>query len=313
MMTVLRKVLEMALLFAGLLAIDHYNLAGIAFVELEPNPYWIPVVAMSLAYGSGMGLAATAIATVIWVFSTHHWPAHYDHLAIQLRLSILPLMWSVCALIIGEVTSSRQGRLKGLQQRCTELARDTDKIAKALTSLSKINRELQVRIATSHYVAGEALVAASGLLVPGQPDQRLALAKLISLAIESDDFTYYRVEGTRLVPLLSGTSPLDSRADASQVRWADAILAKPEIVHVEQQHGRTLLKGLGVAAVPVADPGTGSVVALLIIHSAPRMRFNPAKMTELRHLGQALLDYAEVFAKPALRLADGESSEGRVA
>ena len=311
MRTVLRKIVEMVLLFAGLMAADHYHLAPIPFVQLQPSPYWLPVIALSLAYGSGLGLVACVIASVIWVESPHQWPASYDHLAIQLRLSMLPLMWAVCALVIGEVTASRQRRLKALNKQCADLGKDSDKLAKALTKLSKINRDLQVGIATSKYVAGEPLMAASGLLVPGQPDQRLALAKLISLALRSDDFTYYGIEGHRLVVLLTGAGPHEGRQRPPAVLWSDGVAAKSDIVHVEQKLGRDLLEGVGIAAIPVMDPDDHSVVALLVVHSAPFLRFNPARLAELRHLGHALFDYAEVFAKPMLQLAD--SQEDRVA
>ena len=45
-----------------LVAIDRWLTGGTGFAQVQPNPYWLPVLAMALAYGTGPGVLAAALA-----------------------------------------------------------------------------------------------------------------------------------------------------------------------------------------------------------------------------------------------------------
>jgi hypothetical protein len=314
MLSHVRQWLELVVLFGALLLADHYWLAGDAFAGFEPNPYWLPILAMALAYGSGMGLAATLIASAIWVLSPHQWPAAFNSLAIQLHLSKLPLLWVVTAVMVGELTASRRSTLDKLQQRFAQLCEDSHKLSKALSRVRKINRELQVRIVVGQNAAEEAIEVASGLLRSRHPSQMEALGKLIALATHTEDFTYCHLRGESLTPLLWGGSGNEPPRDVSSARWSEAVLPGCVVLHDEQEQSQPQLEGLGLVAIRVNDPATGSTGAILLIHSAKQLRLNPTNISKFHQLSEALSLYMGVFTKAPLRLADPEDElEDKVA
>ena len=313
-LSMIRRWCELALAFAALILIDRLYFDGAAFAGLEPNPFWLPVLAFSLAYGTGLGLAAASIASLLWIFAAHDWPSNTDHLWRQLHLSILPLLWIASALVAGEVTASRQAHLKKLRAELEALAGHADKISMAFERLSRINRGLQVRIVTEHHRAGEALQAAAGLLTSSRADRLAALADLIRLSLNSADFTCYHVRGMQLLPVLSGPAASPAPGAIADAAWAEEILRSGEILHQGQAHAPVLLGGAGIAAIPVRDEANGTVLAILVIHSAEGIRLTSAKLAEFAQLGHSLARFAELLAPPrAIRLVEEPEDEARVA
>ncbi|WP_198912797.1 hypothetical protein, partial [Streptococcus agalactiae] len=63
----MRIALEFVALFGLLLLADHMVAGGTAFAGIQPNPYWLPVLVMALAYGTEAGLLAAFLASAIWL------------------------------------------------------------------------------------------------------------------------------------------------------------------------------------------------------------------------------------------------------
>jgi hypothetical protein len=293
-----RKLAELLILFGTLFAVDHLLLRGDAFSNIEPNPYWLPVLVLAMSYGSGMGLAAAAIASLLWVTSPHQWPSGIDQLGEQHHLSLLPLLWTSAALLVGEVTAGRKARFASLSQRHEELSDDWEKAAATFTNLSKINRDLQVRIASEQKIGGQAIAAAAGLVQPDQQSQAEALTRLIALSVLSDDFTYYQVRGDRIVAQLQGGAAQGRPIDASHTALAQTIARQPRIIHTGQERSRPLLQDFGIAAIPVRDELSGVLAAILVIHSSDRLQLNAAKLAEFSQIAKAIGRYSAILARP---------------
>ncbi len=311
---ILRKLAELLVLFGTLIAIDHLWMGGRAFDGVEPNPYWLPVLMLAMTYGTGMGLVAAAIASLLWVSAPHQWPSGMDHLGKQHYLSFLPLMWTMTALIVGEVTASRGARFDRLNQRFRDLTADWEKAANTFASLSKINRDLQVRIAAEEHVGGQAIVAASGLVQPDHHAQLEALTKLIALAVLSDDFTCYQLRGDRIVAQLRGVAAHSRPTNAPLAGWVKAMVDRPRIFHADAGHGVPALDDFGIAAIPVRDEEDGALAAILVIHASEGLKFNAAKVAELSQVAQALSRYSALLARPhSINLVNRAFAEGKVA
>jgi hypothetical protein len=309
-----RKLAELLVLFGILFGIDHLLLSGDAFATVEPNPYWLPVLVLAMSYGTGMGLAAAAIASLLWIMAPHQWPSGTDQLGEQHQLSLLPLLWTMAALLIGEVTASRKARYESLSKRHEELADDWEKAAATFANLSKINRDLQVRIAAEQKIGGQAISAAAGLVQPDQLSQTEALTRLIALSVLSDDFTYYQVRGDRIVAQLQGAAAHGQPIDVSQTALAQTIAKQPRIIHIGQERSRALLQDFGIAAIPVRDEVNGALTAILVIHSADKLQLNAAKLAEFSQIAKAIGRYSAVLARPhAINLVDREFVGGKVA
>lgn len=311
---ILRKFLEMAVLFALLLGIDHGLLAGDAFAEFNPNPYWVPVLVMAVTYGTGTGLISAVVATVIWLSAPHEWLRETDHLGAQLRLSIMPMLWTTAALAIGEVTSSRKASIAEHERRYEGMERNWERMADVVARLARTNRTLQVRIATEQRTVDQAVSAALGLSEIDTAGQIEAVARLIALATESEDFTYYDVRGRQMVARFCGKEAAGRPRDLSLTPLAQQMIASPALLHAGQTEDSELLEPFGVMAMPLQVREGGAVLGMILVHSAKRLRFTKAKVAELRHIAGLLGRLPVLTARgQAAETAPWRLPEGKVA
>lgn len=309
-----RRFAELATLFGALIALDRLLLNGDAFAHIEPNPLWIPVLVLAMCYGTGMGLAAAAIASLIWIISPHEWPVGTDRIDEQYFLSLLPLLWTMTALLVGEVTARRKARYDGLCQRHEDLSADWERAALTFANLSNTNRDLQVRIASEQRVGAQALTVATGLTQLDPGSRMEALTKLIALAIQTEDFTYYQVRGDRFVAQMQGAAARGRPVDLAHTLLAQTISKHMRTIHVGQERGRNQLQDFGIAAIPVREEVNGGLAAVLVIHSADGLVLNAARTAEFSQLSRAMTGYATILARPpTINLVDCDFVEGRVA
>lgn len=288
---------EMAAIFATLLAIDNLLLHGDAFSRLNPNPYWLPVLVMAITYGTGMGLIAGTVASAIWLSWPHTWPdAFSDHLEAQLRLSVMPMLWMVAALVLGEVTASRIARLASHEERHRAMEHNWQRLAEVIARLTSTNRKLQVRIATEQRTVNQAVAAAVGLAEPDPAHQIDAIARLIALAAQTEDFTFYDVRGTQVLARFAGRDAVGRPADLSRSVLAHAMLDDPRPLHEGRTGDQGVLAHFGLIALPIRRED-GELGGMIVVHSAPRLRITEARIAELSHVAELLGKAAPLFGR----------------
>ena len=280
----LRIAAEFGAMFGLLLLADHLVTGGTGFAAIQPNPFWLPVLIMALAYGTEAGLGAAVIASWIWLTRAQANVAQGDYLDRLLHLSLTPLLWFLVAALVGEVTILRAHRNARLKRDADIAARNVDRLSQAYQQLTVTNRALQVRIAVGSGTTGHIVALATDLSAPARDDRRAAIGELIALAAGTTDFTCYRTDrdGSPRV-WLRGTSAAP-RADIlptpllTKVRTTRRTLC---VVHVED---RALLADVGVAAVPLVT-GDGTAIGCLIVHSLPFAALNTQSIAELTEIG----------------------------
>ena len=275
-----RVAAEMAIAFAALIALDGWLTDGTGFAGVQPNPYWLPILAMALAYGTGPGVLAAAIASALWLAHVHDDPGERDYLDHLFHLSLQPLMWFVAAGVIGEVTIMRTGRHDRLARRGGVATRNLARLTEAFATLSKTNRLLQVQIATEANTVGHAIETATRLSSPDRAVRRAAIGELVSLAARTADFTCYRVTGGEARAWLRG--PVTAgRRDVLPASLMERIERDKRIVHVARQRDRQVLDGIGVAAIALPDRQTGEIMGCLVLHTLPFEALNASRTAEL--------------------------------
>lgn len=310
---ILRMLAEMLILFASLLAIDHGLLSGEAFADVNPNPYWLPVLIMAMSYGTGMGLAAAFAATMIWLAAPHGRADGVDDLEMQVRLSLLPMLWMGTGLAIGEVTASRKARIAEQERRYHVMERNWERMADTFKRLAKINRTLQIRIATEQRAVGQAISAATGLADSDPANQLNAVARLIALAAQTEDFTCFDVQGSQVVARFRGKAAKRRPSDLSRTNLGRHMIANPALLHADRVADRKILARLGIVALPIRNDDDGPIAALLVIHASRRLRLTDAKIAELSYIAQSLGRLPVMFAGGTAVQAGWNVVEGKVA
>ncbi|EPR09672.1 hypothetical protein M527_05970 [Sphingobium indicum IP26] len=303
---------EMLLLFAALVAVDQGLMKGDAFSDLNPNPYWLPVLVMATTYGTGSGLAAAAIASAIWFHWSNLWSGATDHIEQQLRLSIQPMLWMVTALVTGEVTASRRNRLADQERQHQAMDRNWKKLAEIIARLTDTNRKLQVRIATEQRTIVQAMAAGLAVSKADPESQADALARLIALAAQTEDFTFYDVRGAQVTARFGGRAAMGQPPDLSRSSMAQAMLATPRPLRADRAADCPLLSESGILAVPVARTDEG-LTAIILVHSAVGIRITEAYVAQLLQVADLLGQSPALFGREQASAAKWLVPEGKVA
>ncbi|ANI76561.1 MULTISPECIES: hypothetical protein [Sphingobium] len=285
---------EMLVMFAVLMAIDHMLLDADAFQQLNPNPYWLPVLAMAISYGTGIGLLAGLVASAIWLSTPHAGLDMPDQLEMQLRLSIMPLLWMVTALVAGEVTAVRMARLAAQDERHQAMDNNWQRLAEVIARLTSINRKLQVRIAIEQRTVNQAVAAAVGLAEPDPALQIDAIARLIALAAQTEDFTFYDIRAGQVVARFAGRDAAGRPADLSRTALAHAMMENPRPLHEGHSTEQGILAHFGLIALPVFRD-EDELGGMIIIHSAPNLRITEARVAELAHMAELFGNCSALF------------------
>ncbi len=274
---------EIALAFAALVALDWWLTGGSGFAHVHPNPYWVPVLVMALAYGTGPGVLAAVIASGLWLANVHDTPGERDYLDHLFHQSLQPLMWFVVAGIIGEVTIMRTGRHDRLEKRGRVATRNLARLTDAFATLSQTNRLLQVQIATEAHTVGHAIETATRLSSEDRAERRGAIGELVALAARTADFTCYRVTGGEARAWLRG--PVTAgRRDVLPASLLERIERHKRMLHVAKRSDRHVLDGVGVAAIALPDQKTGEIVGCLVLHTLPFEALNASRTAELAEI-----------------------------
>ncbi|KQN27879.1 hypothetical protein [Sphingomonas sp. Leaf38] len=285
----LRIAIEMAAGFAALVAVDAWLTGGTGFARIEPNPLWIPVLAMALAYGTGPGLVAAAAASALWLAHGHTVAPERDYLDHVLHLSVQPLLWFVVAIAIGEVTILRTARHHRLEKHARTATRNVARLTEAFATLSRTNRALQVQIATEDRTAGHVIDVATRLSSADAAERRDAIGALIALSARTEDFTCYRITGRDARawlhgPVTAGRREILPAALLERVERAQQAKQRGGILHVARRGDRRVLDGIGVAAIALADRASGEIVGCLVLHTLPFEALDARRTADLAEI-----------------------------
>lgn len=297
----IRIAVEITLIFTALVGLDAWLTGGSGFAQVQPNPFWIPVLVMALAYGTGPGVVAAAIASALWLAHADDGEGR-DYLDHLFHLSLQPLMWFVMAVAVGEVTIIRLGRHARLERRGRVAARNVARLTEAFDALSATNRRLQVQIATEGRTIGHVIATATRLSTLDPVERRGAIAHLIGLAARSEDFTCFRVTADEARAWLR-SSQSSGRRDVLPVALVERLIRRRGIVHVARRSDRAALEGVGVAAIPLTDSADGALLGCLVLHALPFAALNASRVAELSEIAVWLTPLLAEPSQAAHRLA----------
>ena len=280
----LRIAAEFVVLFGLLLLADRLLAGGTAFAGIQPNPYWLPVLIMALAYGTEAGLLAAFLASATWLTRVQGALAPGDYLDRLLQLSLTPLLWFLVAALVGEVTTLRARRTERLTRDAAKASRNVDRLSQAYQQLAATNRALQVRIAVEAGTTGRIVALAADLSAPDAAMRRTAVGELIAIAAGTTDFTCYRIDRDGSLRVwLRGTSATP-RPDIVPTPLLTRIRTTRRTLCVVHADDRALLADIGVAAVPLVS-AAGTAIGCLIVHSLPFAALNTQSIAELTEIG----------------------------
>ena len=255
--------IEMAVLLA-LVLLEYFWEGFPSLTRINPHPYWIAVLLLSLQYGTVSGLIAAGLAIFGTVLIGMPEPdieeRYFNYLV---RVWTQPVLWLLVAMVLGTF------RARQIEQR-DDLVRQIDNLKIRGATLLDHATNLRARcsvlertIATQGRPDASKLLNALGQLDEAEPGRwAAALAAALNAGFPNGQFSLYAAVGDHFRLIFThGEAPAARRPmeiDARHPIVAGALL-EGRSLSVLDAADDTALRGLGVAAVPIfADPAHGA-------------------------------------------------------
>lgn len=262
-------IIETILMLVALVIVDVIFFDGTRFWDINPHPFWIPVILIAGQYGTAEGIFAAAMATLFLLVGNIP-PApegvdHYDHLY---SIAINPILWFVVGWGLGELRQrhirerNRMSKELDDSQAREELISDSYKFVK--------NRKENLEVQVSGQLASsiEAYRAAKAVETLDPKSVMQGVEKLVKSVLGPQKFSLYIFHENKLsATILHGWHPSDNynqEIDSYSPLYQAVVGQQDTLVIANEQHEQAL-DGQGVLAGPIVDPETKRVVGMLKI------------------------------------------------
>jgi hypothetical protein len=252
----LRLVTEFALLFALALLLKHVLLAVAS--GPYPNPFWLPVLVLSLQHGMAAGLAAAVLAAALQLLDGPP-PALLteDLYSYVGRIAAEPIGWTCVALLIGHTRSRQLDHLRELEAELADQSQQAAVVADLCEDLRARTETLERHIAANAYASNVDVAEAITELHDSTWDNFAdRLARFVSLMTGAAEFSILMLRDGALEPVFHPAD--DHRQAADAVVLSDdplfaAIVNERRTLSVAHAADKVLLGNRGVMAGPLVD------------------------------------------------------------
>jgi GGDEF domain-containing protein len=283
-------VVEIALVLGAVIACDLWLGDGTRFWSVEPHPFWIAVVLMAAQYGTAEALVAAAVASVALLWG--NLPAQrldQDVHAYRLALLWRPLLWTLAALILGEVRMRHQRVFLAERERLLDSERRLGLLANANEELTDVKRRLETRLAGQLRTA-LGLYQAARRLEQLDPDRVMHSAtELVRAAVNPKAFSLFLLEaGALRLAVAEGWTPESPRMQSfgPETSLFHAVVGQRQVVSIAHPDGERALDSEGLVAGPLVHPDTGEVVGMLKMEEMNFLDLNFSTLQTFRAVGE---------------------------
>lgn len=281
---------EIALVLGAVLACDVWLGDGTRFFGVEPHPFWIAVVLMAAQYGTSEALVAAAAASVALLWGNV--PAQrldQDVHAYRLALLWRPLLWTLAALVLGEVRMRHQRVFLAEHDRLLDAERRLSLLANANEELTDVKQRLETRLAGQLRTA-LGLYRAARRLEQLDPDRVMHSAtELVRAAVNPKSFSLFLLEsGALRLTVAEGWTPESPRKQTfgPETSLFHAVVGQRQVVSIAHADGERALDAEGLVAGPLVHPETGEVVGMLKVEEMNFLDLNFSTLQTFRAVGE---------------------------
>jgi polysaccharide biosynthesis protein PelD len=312
----LTAVVELAAIVGLLLAVD-WLWPALDILNLQPSPFWIPVLLLSLQYGTASGTLAVlvAIAAYFAYVTLPEQGVGENEFAYRLRILAQPILWIAAAVLLGQFRMVQIAAKRELSRRVSELETQRATLADYANRLRTRCDALEREIATRPLNAAAPLMSALAVLRSDEAASPAAIERCLTSAFPGAAISLFLRQGSALNKVVSSGWPSD--AAWLTVIGADhplhqGIVSGGKRVCVLDAGDDITLAGQGLAAVPVIEPRTQRVLGMVKIEQAGSHVVTASLLAELEVLAAAI-EPALADAAGLVSIAPASEGAGAVA
>lgn len=287
---------ELVVLLAIIVAVS-WLFPQVDVTQLQPNPFWLPVLVLSLQYGTVSGLLAaiSVIAISLLGYPLPEQESDENLFAYAARAFAQPVLWIAAAVLLG------QFRVRQIEAK-RNLARAVDILARQRAALASYARGLRERCDTlerdivgrSSPPALAALAALDALEAEttASAEPGTALGRAIPAVFPGASAAIVaRAAGRPIVVASHGAPAAVTAPEAALATLAAAVIDERRAIDILSREGEAALAGLGTAAVPIVRTGNGgepAAIGALVVDGLTPGEIGPETVPALRVVSRLL-------------------------
>ena len=260
--------LELAVMVALIVIID-WAFPTLGFMTLEPSPFWLPVLLLSLQYGTVAGLLAAAAATAAYVFNgVAEQAVGENFFSYLLRIWALPILWLGVALVLGQFRLRQIAEKQELRQNLTKRTHEAQRLSGYAKDLEARCQTLERHMTTRTAAAVKPVLDALAKVADPAADLQAVLDTIAHSIWPGSQVSVSAV--TR-----DGCQIIARSGWPDQALWPEeiatghllyrAIVNERRPVSILFRGDEQVLDGLGIAAHPILTFDTSRVAGMLKI------------------------------------------------
>lgn len=283
--------IEIALFFALTTLIAFFSNQKFNYQNFALHPFWIIIILIPAQYGTGEGLLAALIASLLYFLGPLPEPkALEDKFAYTFQLVKVPLLWFVTALILGEIRLRHMRERDQLKQAAKEAEEREKKITDSYNALKRLKESLETRLVSEMQTALTAYSAFKRLESSANQDEimqgALHLAKTLILPEKCSVFQLQ--DGALRCVAKEGWTEQDiyrSTFDKTTPLFT-AIVEEERIVSLSNPIDNALLGNEGMLAAPIVNPDKNQVFGMIKIEKIPFSKLRMTTIETLHSIGE---------------------------
>ncbi len=276
---------ELAAIVAAIM-LAAWALPGVDIATLEPSPYWLPVLLLSLQYGTVAGLLAAGVSTIAHVLAGLPEQAVGENLfTYLLRIWALPILWIGVSLLLGQFRLRQIEVKQALQQTLGQRTAEAQTLSRYAKDLEQRCHRLERHMTARAVASGSGLLDALSALVRSDPSHgHSAGASLASAldAVRAEAFPGAQISLFSVTPV--GCELVAKSGWPETAAWPHEIAASHPLYRAIASERRTVsvlnrgdeavLAGHGLAAQPIFSTDGDRVTGLIKIEFADASLIN---------------------------------------
>jgi polysaccharide biosynthesis protein PelD len=313
----LGALVELAVLVAVIEFAD-WVLPGVDVSAMEPSPYWIPVLLLSLQYGTVAGLMAAAAATLAHVFNGFpDQGVGENFFTYFMHVWSLPILWTGVSLLVGQFRLRQIEVKQDLNHKLNERTKESESLAAYVAGLEARCMGLERQIATRASGPAATILEALAHLDNPAADLSSVLAVIRDEAFPGGALSIFTLTAHGL-EVIARCGWEDGAGWQSEIAAAEplyrAIVAEKRTVSVLNSGDEATLFAQGLAAGPIFGFDGARVIGMVKLERARASEVTAATADRLEVIARLV---APRIAEPRIVIDNeqkraGEGFAGRV-
>ncbi len=296
----------------GLLVITVINVLAfknqLGFLDVDPHPYWIVVLAIAVRYGfsAGFWTGIMAAITFLMMAKINGTPLPVFDQAAEIDVMILPVLFVIVGIILGDIRETQKNEFEKIEKEYAEIIISFENLSVRYKALNTAKQEIDSRIISQEHTISTLYKAAHGLKSLDEKDIYPAMIKLLTEFISVEACSVYLLSKNQLK--LEDSYEKNETIKRSEVVSPDegmmgTVVSTKDLVSLNQFISSEDFVKMGSSGIIMSAPllnKSHQILGILNIEHLPFAKFNPQTV----RMVSLIADWAGVAMENARKFKD---------